>query len=89
MKIMVDNCYGEFVETIGIGSGADMVVGPHQRLQRRTCPHRRLHLRHQGVWTGVPTGSPPQDWARGGCQPGSDARPLPGLFLSPRWCPAL
>ena len=85
VKIMVDNCYGEFVETIEPSDlGADMVVGSHQEPRRRTCPHRRLHLRHQGVCGPVCLPAlRPGTGPRGGCQPGSDARPLPGAVPVP------
>ena len=50
MLCMVDNCYGEFVETQEpTDVGADMVVGiPHQKPRRRPGSHRRLYLRHEG-----------------------------------------
>lgn len=63
--IMVDNCYGEFVETIEpTDVGADMVVGSLIKTRRRSCPHRRLHLWHQTCVDRAPTVSPPLAWAR-------------------------
>ena len=45
---MVDNCYGEFVETTGaLGCGGRYGGGqPHQESGRRSGSHRRLCLRH-------------------------------------------
>ena len=41
---MVDNCYGEFVETIEPSDvGADMTVGSLIRTPRGTCPDRRVY----------------------------------------------
>ena len=48
---MVDNCYGEFVETIEPSDvGADMIVGSLiKNPGRRSGAHRRLYLRHEGL----------------------------------------
>ena len=50
VDILVDNCYGEFVETLEPTQvGADLVVGsPHQESRRRSGPHRRLYGRAEG-----------------------------------------
>ena len=46
VRLMVDNCYGEFVcETL---RGGRVRWQPHQESGRRTCPHGRLHRRHAG-----------------------------------------
>ncbi len=57
---------------------------PHQEPRRRSGPHRRLHLRHQGV--RGPLRLPPLrswPWAGGGRKPGPHARPVPGILPGP------
>ena len=50
--VIVDNCYGEFVETMEpTHVGADLVVGSLiKNPRRRPGPHRRLHRRAAGTW---------------------------------------
>ena len=52
--ILVDNCYGEFVETIGAHPGRGRPGGgfPDQKPRRRTGPHRRLYCRTAGSGGG-------------------------------------
>ena len=59
--ILVDNCYGEFVETLEpTHVGADLVRGlPHQESRRRPGPHRGLSSPGGGTWwRGRPCASP-------------------------------
>ncbi len=48
---MVDNCYGEFVDTIEPSdAGADMMVGSLiKKSGRRSCTHRRIYRRNKGM----------------------------------------
>ena len=66
VKIMVDNCYGEFVETIEPSDlGADMVVAASSRTPAEDLPpSAATSAAPRSAWTGVPTGSPPRDWAK-------------------------
>ena len=80
VKVMVDNCYGEFVERIEPYGGGQS----HQNPRRRSGPHRRLHLRHQGVRGAVRLPAVrPRSGAGGRRKPGSDARFLSGLVPGP------
>ena len=83
VKVMVDNCYGEFVEALEPSDlGADME--PHQESRRWPCSHRRLYLRHPGV-RGTLCLPPlrPRTGAGGRCQPGADACVLPRALPLP------
>ena len=67
---MVDNCYGEFVETIEPSDlGADMVVGSLiKNPGGGLAPIGGYICGTKDAWTGVPTGSPPPGpGPRGGC----------------------
>ena len=86
VKVMVDNCYGEFVETIEPSDWRGRHGGgqPHQEPWRWPGPHRRLHLRHPGVCGPVRLPAlRPGPWAGGGRQPGTDARIVPGAVPVP------
>ena len=64
--ILVDNCYGEFVETIEpTQAGADL------ESRWRPCPHRRLHRRAAGPGGGrLHAPDHPRHWAGVRRQPG-------------------
>ena len=84
VKVMVDNCYGEFVERIEPSGGRYGGGQPHQKPRRRSGPHRRLHLRHQGVRGAVRLPAVrPRSGAGGRRKPGSDARLLSGIVSGP------
>ena len=75
---MVDNCYGEFVETIEpTDVGADMIVD--QESGRRSGPYWRLYCRKKGLCR--PCFLPikcPRPWKRGGRQLRTESAALSG-----------
>ena len=85
--IMVDNCYGEFVEANEPSDfGADMIVGSLIKKPRRwPCPDRRLHLRHAKMCR--PLRLPPfrpRTWAGGRRKSRIDACAVSGLLPRPQ-----
>ena len=71
VKVMVDNCYGEFVERIEPSDmGADMVVGSLiKNPGGGLAPHRRLaSAAPRSAWSGALTGCPPPVWGRRSAQ---------------------
>ncbi len=83
---MVDNCYGEFVETLEPGDvGADMSVGSLiKNPRRRPGPHWRLHCGKAGVRGECGLSAYfPGAWQGGGSLPGHFERFLPGTVSGP------
>ncbi len=84
--VLVDNCYGEFVETQEPTQvGADLVVGSaHQEPRRRAGPHRRLSPDGGTWWRGRLCASPcPASGGECGSTLGNNRLLYQGLFLAP------
>lgn len=64
--VMVDNCYGEFVERKEpLSVGADIIIGSLIKIQAvELLLQADISAAEQTLWKSVPTGSPALAWAR-------------------------